>query len=250
MTLWNTQDEIDFFTSTLNTVASVEKLFYTLEDGFYAYVPKTHSNIGSALQSRNTIIGHYTETWCKKLLEPIAKKHGLYALNTVQCDKIGLPRQAEADLAFCTTNEQKQEPQNIKLIFEIKMNIVSNYKYANGNIEYYGDYKTHKGSPSLLRSDSMLKAIGKSVNIRVSGKDACNIPIIILGNSPISKGYTHKVDYMLEDLINALLTSNLNYFSSMLPVEELGKIIQKASIENDYKSMANRFLSLLQQGSN
>lgn len=42
------------------------------------------------------------------------------------------------------------------------------YTYPN-NVEYVGDYKQHKGNPALLRSDSMLKAIGKSINIRVSG---------------------------------------------------------------------------------
>ena len=59
-----------------------------------------------------------------------------------------------------------------------------------------GDYKTHKGQPSLLRSDSMLKAIGKSINIRVSSIEAAKIPIIIIGNSPITESYTHKVDFL------------------------------------------------------
>ncbi len=50
------------------------------------------------------------------------------------------------------------------------MSIVSNYKFTQPNkVEFIGDYKQHKGNPSLLRSDSMLKAIGKSINIRVSG---------------------------------------------------------------------------------
>lgn len=62
--------------------------------------------------------------------------------------------------------------------------------------EYAGDYKTHKGCPSLLRSDSMLKAIGKSINIRVSGEKSCHIPIVVLGNTPITKGYEHKADYL------------------------------------------------------
>lgn len=56
--------------------------------------------------------------------------------------------------------------------------------------------KTHKGCPSLLRSDSMLKAIGKSINIRVSGETSCHIPIVVLGNTPITKGYEHKADYL------------------------------------------------------
>jgi hypothetical protein len=78
------------------------------------------------------------------------------------------------------------------------MSIVSNYKYSpsDKNMEFVGDYKTHKGIPSFLRSDSMLKAIGKSINIRVSDNKSNKIPIIILGNSSITSNYKHKVDFL------------------------------------------------------
>ena len=59
-----------------------------------------------------------------------------------------------------------------------------------------GDYKQHKGNPSLLRSDSMLKAIGKSINIRVSGIASAKIPIIVLGNSPITDSYVKKLIFL------------------------------------------------------
>ena len=104
--------------------------------------------------------------------------------------------QSDADLAFCTTNETQQKTENIKLLFEIKMSIVNNYKFANEKVNLVGDYKTHKGTPSILRSDSMLKAIGKSINIRVSGMESTKIPIIILENSPITKNYSNKVDFL------------------------------------------------------
>lgn len=100
-------------------------------------------------------------------------------------------------MAFCTTDSRLQSAKNIKLIFEIKMSIVSNYKFtAPDSVVFIGDYKTHKGNPSLLRSDSMLKAIGKSINIRVSGIESAEIPIVVLGNSPISENYSHKVDFL------------------------------------------------------
>jgi len=78
------------------------------------------------------------------------------------------------------------------------MSIVSNYKYLqqSDSLQYLGDYKSHKGNPSILRSDSMLKAIGKSINIRVSGISSTKIPIIILGNSPITESYKNKVDFL------------------------------------------------------
>jgi len=100
-------------------------------------------------------------------------------------------------LAFCKTNEINQKAENIKLLFEIKMSVVSNYKFTKPNeIQLVGDYTQHKGNPSLLRSDSMLKAIGKSINIRVSGIESIKIPIIVLGNSPITSSYVKKVDFL------------------------------------------------------
>ena len=75
------------------------------------------------------------------------------------------------------------------------MSVISNYKYENGEILYVGDYKSHKGNPALLRSDSMLESYWKSINIRVSGIKS-TIPIVILGNSPITDSYFHKVDYL------------------------------------------------------
>jgi hypothetical protein len=174
-----------------------KNFFYSLKSGKFAYVPKDCDTVGQTLQSRNSLIGQFTETWTKMLFAPIARKFDLFAVNSVECPEIGLPRRSEADLAFCKTDSNLQVAQNIKLIFEIKMSIVSNYKYTEPNlIDFIGDYKTHQGIPPLLRSDSMLKAIGKSINIRVSGIGSTEIPIIILGNSPITNNYSHKVDFL------------------------------------------------------
>lgn len=284
MNLWNNQVEIQFFKEALKNFASAEQLFYHLSEGYFAYVPKGSDAEGQTLQSRNSLIGQFTEKWCKTLFEPIAQKLGLYAINGVVCNKIGLSQQSSADLAFCTTNYTSQEPENIKLLFEIKMSIVSNYKYNPPNkIEFIGDYKEHKGNPSLLRSDSMLKAIGKSISIRVSGIESAKIPIIILGNSPILDSYIHKVDYLkdsgviqgfwslnpsptathfienspkyafqtiknetqLFNLCKELVTSDLNYFSSMLSKQKLGEIIRIANNEKTDVAKAEKFLQLI-----
>jgi hypothetical protein len=42
----------------------------------------------------------------------------------------------------------------------------------------------------------MLKAIGKSINIRTFSQAAKHIPIIIIGNTPITKNYYEKVDHL------------------------------------------------------
>lgn len=40
MILWNNDTEIQFFTEALKNFASPEQLFYNLQGGYFAYVPK------------------------------------------------------------------------------------------------------------------------------------------------------------------------------------------------------------------
>lgn len=164
------------------------------------------------------------------------------------------------------------------------MSVVSNYKFTQPNkIELIGDYKQHKGNPSLLRSDSMLKAIGKSINIRVSGIASTKIPIVVLGNSPITESYIKKVDFLKtsgviqgfwslnpkptnseyvkstpklgsqtildgKQLFNnckELVSNDMNYFSSMISKLKLGEIIRIAGQETTDIAKAEKFLTLI-----
>lgn len=282
--LWTNETEQQFFIEALRNFATPEQLFYNLQGVNYAYVPCRIDGGGQTLQSRNSLIGQFTERWTRNLLEPIAIASNLYAVNGVICEEIGLTNRSAADLAFCTTNSVHQTANNIKIIFEIKMSVVSNYRYlSNENIEFVGDYKSHKGNPALLRSDSMLKAIGKAINIRVSGVSSTNIPIVILGNSPIQNSYIHKVDYLktagviqgflslnpnptntahirdtpnygfrtienveiLREYIVNLLNQDIHYFSSMVSKRRLGEIITIASRETSDVAKAERFLELI-----
>ncbi len=282
MNFWNIESEIKFFEESLKNFASPEQLFYRLSDEYFAYVPKDTSAKGQTLQSRNTLIGQYTEKWSKDFFQPIAQELGLFAVNDVVCPEIGLTRQSSADLAFCTTNQIQQKAKNIKLLFEIKMSIVNNYQLQNNQVKLVGDYQTHRGNPSILRSDSMLKAIGKSINIRVSGKDSTQIPIVIIGNSPITKSYLEKVDFLkksgviqgfislypnpttsfiketehkgfqtfsdyfkLQEFISHLISSNMSFFSSMLPQNKLGQLIKIASKEHHEALIAEKFIQLI-----
>ena len=286
MALWTTETELNFFQEALKNFASPEQLFYNLKEGYFAYVPKGMDAEGQTLQSRNSLIGQYTEKWSKTVFDPIANKLGLYAVNSVVCEELGLPKRSSDDLAFCTTNKTNQKAENIKVIFEIKMSIVSNYQFiAPDEIKLIGDYKEHKGNPGLLRSDSMLKAIGKSINIRVSGKESTKIPIIILGNTPITESYKEKVDYLKKsgviqgfwslcpnptnsDFISStegkgfhtfsnqdelfaiceeLVNSEMNYFSSMISKQKLGEIIRISSNEQSDIARAEKFLKLIQE---
>ncbi|MDO9067050.1 MAG: hypothetical protein Q7W05_01175 [Deltaproteobacteria bacterium] len=286
LNFWNNDSEIQFFTNALQSFSAPEQLFYNLADGLFAYVPKGSDAEGQTLQSRNSLIGHFTEKWCRDFLTPLATEMGLFAVNGVECEELGLTKQSRADLAFCTTESNTQIASNIKIIFEIKMSVISNYKCDRQTkvVSFLGDYKSHQGNPALLRSDSMLKAIGKSINIRVSGLSSTKIPIVVLGNSPITVSYSHKVDYLkkagviqgflslnprpkegtdfivrtpslgfqtisditaLKTILRQLVTTDMNYFSSMLPKNELGYIISIAAQENTDIAKAEKFLQLI-----
>ena len=134
----------------------------------------------------------------KNILQPLAKKVGAYAVNNVVCEEISLTERSPADVAIVKSRERYLGVEDILLIVEVKMSIVWNWEYfpETGEVKYIGDYKTHRGNPSLLRSDSMLKAIGKSINIRVSGYKSSCIPIVVIGNTPITESYYKKVDFL------------------------------------------------------
>ena len=186
--MWSIECEKEFLRSY-----DYKKIFYFINNKYYAYIPKGLSSNGIVLNSRNSLIGNWTEKWVCNFLQNIAKKNNLYAVQGVICEELGLTKSSPADLVFSNSQQNIQKPENIKIIFEIKMSIINNYSYNLGLIDFLGDYSTHKGNPSLLRSDSMLKAIGKSANIRTNILSS-KIPIVIIGNSPISNYYIEKVD--------------------------------------------------------
>ncbi len=208
----------------------------------------------------------------------------------VICPDVGLSDRSPADVAVVKTPDRVQQPQNILLIVEVKMSIVWNWEYypQNGEIVCIGDYTTHQGNPGFLRSDTMLKAIGKSINIRVSGPKSSKIPIVVVGNTPITKFYYNKVDLLkmsgivqgfysvnpkplnapggdnikstprggflrvdtpheLYENLRRLIVEDREFFSSMLPKRDLGKIIDMASKERTYEAKAEKFLLLLRR---
>lgn len=289
--LWSKEKEIEFFTES-RKFATPEQLFYVSNDKrYFAYWPYSYRGVKTTLQSRNSLIGSFTEKYSVELLQDYALKNNWFSVQGVICEEIGLTRQSSADVAICKSNDVIQKPENILIIFEVKMSIVWNWelKQKEGKEELIclGDYKSHQGNPGLLRSDSMLKAIGKSINIRVSDFAASHIPLIILGNTPITKSYYKKVDFLknagiiqgfwsvnsaplnnngenvkrtkqdgfirmdtyseLVDSLEKLITEPKEFFSSMKSKKELGKIIDIASKETDLEKKAERFLGLIRE---
>lgn len=284
--LWNEETEIDFFVNALR-LTTKEQLFYkTDSDKFVAYWPKKYGGKKSTLQSRNTFIGDYTEKWCVDMLNEYANSKSLFAVQGVICDEIGLSSKSPADVALCTKNTRHQKAEDIVAIIEVKMSLTWNWEFNDGDILKIGDYSTHQGNPGLLRSDSMLKAIGKAITTRVSGYASSNIPLIILGNTPITSHYYEKVDHLkkcgivqgfwsvnpkpldindtlkstdengfirmdsykeLVTYFDKLLIQDLTFFSSMVSKKCLGDIIAISNKEDTLENKAEKFLELIRE---
>ena len=285
--LWNKDVEQRFFSESI-PFATPEQLFYVTDSGKYvAYWPKAYDGKKSTLQSRNSLIGSFTERWTTDLIREIVRDRGLFAVQGAICDEIALSNMSPADVVVSKKSNLNQHSEDIVAIIEVKMSIVWNWEFQKNKLICIGDYKTHQGNPGLLRSDSMLKAIGKSINIRVSSFKASRIPIIIIGNTPITSSYYAKVDHLktagiiqgfwsinpkpldndgenikktenegfnrfdrFDDLKNAveyLLSEERNFFSSMKGKKELGQIIEIANKEQTYEKKAEVFLRLLNE---
>jgi len=285
--LWTKEKEIQFFNDA-RKFASPEQLFYFGDDSrYYAYWPKSYKGKKSTLQSRNALIGNFTEKYSVDLLQEFASSKGLYAVQGAICNEIGLSPQSPADVVLSKNKQREQRAKDIATIFEVKMSVVWNWELKNNQLICLGDFKTHRGNPGLLRSDSMLKAIGKSINIRVSSHSASKIPIIVLGNTPIAESYIPKVDHLfhagiiqgfwsvnpkpldnnesnlkqtpangfirmdsyneLERNLDDLLSEGREFFSSMKSKKELGKIIEIANREPIFEKKAEKFLSLIKE---
>ena len=286
--LWNKEVEKRFFTESVK-FATPEQLFYVTDKNKYlAYWPKGYEGKKSTLQSRNTLIGNFTERWTTDLIQEIVKNKGLFAVQGAICDEIALTNMSPADVVISRNKNINQRAEDILAIIEVKMSIVWNWELQNGkSLSCIGDYKTHQGNPGLLRSDSMLKGIGKSINIRVSNVKATTIPIIVMGNTPITNSYYPKVDHLkiagviqgfwsvnpkplddngenikntekqgfnrfdsfeeVKNAFNVLLSEERNFFSSMKSKEELGKIIEIANREETYEKKAEIFLRLIKE---
>lgn len=286
MRLWSKYQEKLFFDKSKN-FATHQQLFYRTDDGRYVtYWPKGYNGTKSTLQSRNTLIGNFTEKWVCDLLTSILPEDEYYIMQQAQIPAIGITHKSPADIVIAKANKKVLMPDEVKLIFEVKMSLVWNWQYdeTTGMIKEIGDYRTHQGRPSFTRSDSILKAIGKGIDIRVSNVKASKIPFIILGNAPLSNGFCKKADYLknagiiqgfwslnpfplnhgntrkrsvkngflrmdnvdeLNMRLNQLFKQDLNFFSGMENPKRLGQLIEIANREETYENKGLKFLNLL-----
>lgn len=286
MRLWNKNQEKLFFIKSAE-VAFPSQLFYKTEDGKHvAYWPKGYRGQKSTLQSRNSLIGNFTEKWVCDLLKSLIDDENLSVIQQARIPSLGITASSPADVVIATRNKKILKASEVKVIFEVKMSIVWNWQYdeSTGKITEIGDLRTHHGKPSFTRSDSILKAIGKCIDIRVSNLESSKIPIIVLGNAPLSNGFCKKADHLkragiiqgfwslnpfplnhgntrkstfeggfirfdntdeLKRHLNQLFKQDLNFFSGMEELGQLGKYIEIANKQNSYEEKGLEFLNLL-----
>lgn len=288
MRLWNKQQEKLFFTNS-KSFASPEQLFYKTDDGRYlTYWPRRYMGKKSTLQARNSLVGNFTEKWVCDLFKNLIEDENLCIVQQARIPSVGITSKSPADIVVATENKKILKASQVKLICEVKMSLVWNWQYDPelDRVTEVGDFRTHQGKPSFTRSDSILKAIGKCIDIRVSNIESTKIPIIVLGNAPLSNGFSKKADYLkhagliqgfwslnpfplnhgntrkttpkggfirfdntdeLKSHLKKLFAQDLNFFSGMQSPKSLGKIIEIANQEKTYEEKGLKFLNLLKR---
>ena len=131
MTLWGKNQEIDFFSKSLE-LTTPEQFFYSTNDGKQlAYWSKGYEGDKNTLQSRNAFIGSYAEGWTANLFKEIAQTIGGYPVQNAVCEELGLSKQSPADVAICKTEGRIHEPKDILTVTEIRMAAVCNSGFVS-----------------------------------------------------------------------------------------------------------------------
>ena len=288
MRLWSKNQERIFFDYSKN-YASYDELFYKIADDKYVtYMSKKYSSVKSNLHIRDILTKKYTEKWVCDLFEELLENTDLHVIQQARIPAIGISHKYPADIVIASENKKVLMPDEVKVIFDVEMSIVWNWQYdsATGVISEIGDYRTHQGKPSFTRSDSVLSAVGKCIDIRLSDFKSSKIPLIVLGNTPLSNGFCRKADFLklagiiqgfwslnpfplnhgntkkhssknafirfdnseeLNMSLNQLFKHEINFFSGMENLEKIGQLIEIANKESTFENKGLKFLNLLKR---
>lgn len=149
---------------------------------------KAKLSVGTTNQ-RNTIVGAKTELFALSLLKHVTKalrrelEIDLFAKRKVICPELGFTGHSPADLAILTEDLEGRVPAStIACLFEVKMSFIWNWKKQDLS-KPFADYDGCSGRPSIFRTDSILKAIGKAAITRgYPGGE--KIPFFVVVNTP------------------------------------------------------------------
>ena len=151
-----------------------------------------------AFNHRNAPVANETEKFALRLIrsaiDESPKLAGRYfAKRGVICKALGLKGNSGADVAILNRDLNGPVPADIiECLFEIKMSVIWNW-HENDLTRPIADYDCHSGRPSIFRTDSILKAIGKAAITR-SHIGSERIPFVVVGNSPPPGGYRANID--------------------------------------------------------
>ncbi|GEM_PF-421245 len=152
----------------------------------------------SAFNQRNAVVADVTESFAVDIFSQAVSTSPelsgkFFVKRNVVCPQLELRGATAADMAIL--NDDIKGPvsaKNIECIFEIKMSIIWNWAEGE-HIKPLADYDAHAGRPSIYRTDSILKAIGKAAITR-SCQGSERIPFIVVANTPPPPNYRDKID--------------------------------------------------------
>ena len=108
-------------------------MFYVTDKNRYlSYWPKGYDGKKSTLQSRNALIGNFTEKWTTDLIQEIVKDKGLFAVQGAICEEIALTNMSPADVVISKNKNINQQAEDIVAIIEVKMSVVWNWELQKG----------------------------------------------------------------------------------------------------------------------
>lgn len=234
--LWTKEQEIDFFTKSLE-IASPEQLFYTTKDKkYYAYWPKSYKGTKTTLQSRNAFIGAYTEKWSQEILKDIAKELNAHAVRNVVCEELELTKDSPADVAICKTDSVIQKSSNILAVFEVKMSIIPILILGNTPVS-----KSYYTKVDNLKNYGIIQGFW-SLNPAPLDNNGENV------KTTKNKGFLRFDSYSeFRDGLLGLLKEDMMFFAGMRPKNDLGKFIEVANKEDSYEKKAEKFLNLMRE---
>lgn len=133
-TLWSKDVEKGFLKRYLKKYGP-DSLFYKVKENdkirYYTYYPSSiakNLKKKDTIQSRNALIGEFTEKFVKYLFSKteLVSKKKLYIVNNAICPELGLTANSPADIVVSSRNERILDKNDIYLIGEVKMSLVWN----------------------------------------------------------------------------------------------------------------------------
>ena len=201
--LWSEDKERDILVDSMFATISCKHCGYVDKSVFRGSSDKcpncgVRSLAVSEFNQRNAIVADATERFALQLFQSVVNnsstlKGKFFVKRSVECPQLELRGRTKADLAILDKNlEGPVILERIKCIFEVKMSIIWNWSERDRG-QPLADYDSHAGRPSIYRTDSILKAIGKAAITRAC-KGSERIPFVVVGNTPPPVAYRDKVD--------------------------------------------------------